>query len=152
MSTSKAALTVIAGANEGDTLSLEMGSCRLIGRHLSESETALIDRDGNRVLDGTAGDIIATHLKERAPSTSTPASAPNFSPSTFERGPDMIFQDNSISRAHAMIFYDQDGLGIIDLASTNGTDLNGQVVSSALINDGDSLTIGTTTLKVAIRA
>ena len=58
MSKGKAALTVTAGSNQGDTLSLELGYCRLIGRHLSESETALIDRDGNRILDGNAGDII----------------------------------------------------------------------------------------------
>lgn len=147
MSQGKAALTVTSGSSQGDTLSLEMGYCRLIGRHLSESETALIDRDGNRILDGNAGDIIADHLQERAPSQ-----APNFSPSTFERGPDMIFEDNSISRAHAMIFYDTEGFGIIDLASTNGVELNGSAVTSALVRDGDSLTLGKTTLQVAIHS
>lgn len=146
----KAALTVVSGSNEGDTLSLEIGFCRLIGRHLSESETALIDRDGNRVLDGRSGDIIAEHLQERAPSGAQ--AAPTFSPSTFERGPDMIFQDNSISRAHAMIFYDAEGFGIIDLASTNGTEINGEAVTSALVQNGDSLTLGTTTLQVRISA
>jgi len=148
MSQGKAALTVTSGSSQGDTLSLEMGYCRLIGRHLSESETALIDRDGNRILDGNAGDIIADHLQERAPSNT--AQAPTFSPSTFERGPDMIFEDNSISRAHAMIFYDTEGFGIIDLASTNGVELNGSAVTSALVRDGDSLTLGKTTLQVAI--
>jgi len=150
MAQGKAALTVTAGSNQGDTLSLELGYCRLIGRHLSESETALIDRDGNRILDGNAGDIIADHLQERAPSNTT--QAPNFSPSTFERGPDMIFQDNSISRAHAMIFYDAEGFGIIDLASTNGVELNGSAVTSALVQDGDAITLGKTTLQVAITA
>jgi hypothetical protein len=144
----KAALTVTAGSSQGDTLSLELGYCRLIGRHLSESETALIDRDGNRILDGNAGDIIVDHLQERAPSNT--AQAPNFSPSTFERGPDMIFQDNSISRAHAMIFYDAEGFGIIDLASTNGVELNGSAVTSALVKDGDAITLGKTTLQVVI--
>ena len=147
MSQGKAALTVI-WLEPGRYLELESGYCRLIGRHLSESETALIDRDGNRILDGNAGEIIAEHLQERAPSNVT--QAPNFSASTFERGHDMIFQDNSISRAHAMIFYDAEGFGIIDLASTNGVEVNGEPVTSALIKDGDSITLGKTTLQVAI--
>ena len=147
MSVNKVTLNVTEGVHSGDTLSLEKGFCRLIGRHLSESETALIDRDGNRVLDGTAAHIIAEHLDDKAPAVAS-APAATFSPSTFERGPDMIFQDNSISRAHAMLFYDNEGCGIIDLASTNGTLVNEAAVSSAIIKSGDSISIGNTTLSV----
>ena len=49
-----------------------------------------------------------------------------------------------------MIFFDSEGFGIIDLASTNGVELNGAAVTSALIKDGDSITLGKTTLQVAI--
>jgi pSer/pThr/pTyr-binding forkhead associated (FHA) protein len=99
------------------------------------------------VLDGTAAHIIAEHLDDKAPAVAS-APAATFSPSTFERGPDMIFQDNSISRAHAMLFYDNEGCGIIDLASTNGTLVNEAAVSSAIIKSGDSISIGNTTLSV----
>jgi len=96
--TQRAVLTVTSGPNEGDTVSLEVGSCRLVGRHLSETETVLIDRDGNRLLDGQAAQILSEHLKDRAPamgvtplpdSASTPSSVDrtSSSPTTRSRAP-----------------------------------------------------------------
>ncbi len=150
MSRRKATLTASVGPNEGDSVTVEVGTCRLIGRHLSEHETAFIDRDGNRVLDGQAADILEQHLKERTPPLGT-TKAPRFSSETFERGPDIIFADDSISRAHAMVFYDQSGFGIIDLASTNGTFVNAERGASALVSDGDSITLGNRELTVRLR-
>src|SRR4051812_883133 len=120
MKQKRAIFRVTAGPNAGDTVSVELGGCRLIGRHLSENETAFIDRDGNRVLDPTAASILSEHLKERSPQPEPAAAAPAFSVTAFERGPDVIFSDDSISRAHAMLFFDTSGVGVIDLASTNG--------------------------------
>ena len=70
--TRRAILTVVSGPNTGDSLTIEMGTCRLVGRHLSESETAMMDREGNRLLDavhhcdalrvGDCGVIRAKHL------------------------------------------------------------------------------------------
>ena len=67
----KAVLTIVAGPNQGDTVSIDWGVCRLLGRHLSESETALIDRDGNRILDGQSAQLIGDHLQDRAPAMSS---------------------------------------------------------------------------------
>lgn len=150
MTSHRAVFTVTAGPNDGDTVSIDQGSCRLIGRHLSETETAFIDRDGNRVLDSAAAEILSKHLKEKAPPTSM-ASLAAFSPTAFDRGPDIIFQDDSISRAHAMLFYDNGGVGIIDLASTNGVFINTERVGSALIADGDVIALGNSELSVRIR-
>jgi hypothetical protein len=150
MTSHRAVFTVTAGPNDGDTVSIDQGSCRLIGRHLSETETAFIDRDGNRVLDSAAAEILSKHLKEKAPPTSM-ASLAAFSPHAFDRGPDVIFQDDSISRAHAMLFYDSGGVGIIDLASTNGVFINTERVGSALIADGDVIALGNSELAVKIR-
>ncbi|MEE2961781.1 MAG: FHA domain-containing protein [Myxococcota bacterium] len=147
MATKQALILVLEGPNHGDKMSIEQGSCRLVGRHLSESETALIDRDGNRVLDGQANTIVQDLLQEKAPTTS-PSTPP--SPASFERAPDMIFSDNSISRAHAMVFFDNSGIGIIDLASTNGTQINGQNVNSRQLQSGDSILIGKTKLQVLL--
>jgi len=150
MSQRRAILTVITGPNEGDTLSVDIGTCRLIGRHLSETETAMIDRDGKRILDGASSDILKKHLKDKAPATgSTPA--PEVSISSFERGPDIVFADDAISRAHAMVFFDQQGLGIIDLASTNGTYVDQERVTTASVRDGDTVTIGSSDLTVKMR-
>lgn len=150
MAQRRALLTATTGPNKGDTVSVELGSCRLIGRHLSENETAFIDRDGNRVLDGEATQILTRHLKERAPATGA-VSVDKISADTFERGPDIIFSDDGISRAHAMIFFDPSGLGIIDLASTNGTFVNTERVSTGLVADGDVITIGNSELTVKVR-
>ncbi len=142
----RAVLAVTAGPNEGDSVRLEVGSCRLIGRHLSESETMLIDRDGNRLLDGQAADLVTKHLKDKSP-----VNQKDFSVNAFERGPDIIFKDDSISRAHAMVFYDHGGLGIIDLASTNGTFVNSERITSALIADGDVVSLGNSECVVSLR-
>ncbi len=145
----KAILTAAAGPNEGDSVSIELGTCRLIGRHLSEHETAFIDHDGNRVLDAPAVQLIEKHLQDRTPAHG--AKAARFSSETFERGADIIFADDSISRAHAMVFYDASGFGIIDLGSTNGTFVNAERVASAMVGDGDVIGIGNSELTVKVR-
>ena len=149
MKISRAVLKITAGPNKGDTLSVDLGACRLVGRHLSDSETALIDRSGNRVLDGAATSILSRHLKDRTPPVA--GQVDDFSVSAFERGADIIFADDAISRAHAMVFFDTSGVGIIDLASTNGTFVNEQRITSQLVQDGDSITLGSSSFTVQLR-
>lgn len=167
MSRRRVVLKVLAGPNEGDAVTVEQGSCRLVGRHLSESETTLMDRDGNRLLDGASVDILTRHLKDPVPGAEAAHvksdedlaeeealadPPPEFSATTFERGPDVIFADDSISRAHAMIFYDDQNVGVIDLASTNGTYVNDERVTSTVIRDGDVVGIGNSDLSVGLTA
>lgn len=146
---SRAVLKVVEGPNAGDTLSIEVGTCRLIGRHLSDAETAFIDRDGNRVLDGSAADILTGHLQERSPAVGTTPQE-EFSGQAFERGPDIILADDSISRAHAMVFYDDSGFGVIDLASTNGTFVDNERINSALVATGKQISLGNSNLTVTL--
>ena len=42
----------------------------------------------------------------------------------FRRAPDVVLKDNTLSRLHAMIFFDEIGIGILDLVSKNGTFVN----------------------------
>ena len=152
MSQRRAVFKIIAGPNTGDTISIEEGACRLIGRHLSENETAFIDSEGNRKLDGSASNILTEHLKERTPPTPEATQGKGFSPSAYERGPDIIFSDDAISRAHAMLFHDASGaVGIIDLASTNGTVVNAARITSTLVSDGDIVSLGGSQLAVRLR-
>lgn len=151
MSQRRVIFKVTAGPNDGDTVSVELGACRLIGRHLSENETAFIDRDGNRVLDAAAAGILSEHLKERNPNAAPSVDPEAFSVTAFERGPDIIFSDDAISRAHAMVFHDASGIGIIDLASTNGTYLNNERITSSLVSDGDMVALGSSELVVQVR-
>jgi pSer/pThr/pTyr-binding forkhead associated (FHA) protein len=151
----RALCKVIAGPNAGDVIALEVNACRLIGRHLSEHETSFIDRDGNRMLDAQAhallGEQLGEHLRhdtaQGAPGQ--PAVAPPLG--SFERGPDVIFADDAISRAHAMLFYDPQGVGIVDLASTNGTYVNTRRVSLSMLRDGDVIALGSSEISIHVR-
>lgn len=157
MPTSRAQFKVIAGPNEGDTIRLDLGSCRLIGRHLSETETSLIDRDGNRTLDATANELFMEHLGD-ADEAAKPravnghqAAGGRQKLNAFERGPDVIFQDDAISRAHAMLFFGATGVGLIDLASTNGTFVNNERAVSVMLSDGDVVALGDSEMTVSLR-
>ncbi len=54
--------------------------------------------------------------------------------------------DESISREHALILYDEEAdlFSIEDLASTNGTKVNGKKIRSAELSPGDEIQIGHT--------
>ena len=147
MTASKALLKIRTGEGSGDTLSIKQGICRLVGRHLSEGETAMIDRDGNRALGGAAKNILKQHLEkntvndEEAIDDAEPTS-------TFDRGADIILGDTATSRVHAMIFFDSTGIGVIDLASTNGTFVNDTQVNSTRVQENGVIRIGNTELVV----
>ena len=59
---------------------------------------------------------------------------------------DITLLDEGISREHAMVMYDEEALGYVieDLASTNGTKVNGKRVRSAPLSEGDEIQIGQT--------
>ena len=54
--------------------------------------------------------------------------------------------DEGISREHALVLFDEDARGYVieDLASTNGTKLNGKRIRSAPLAEGDEIQIGQT--------
>lgn len=64
------------------------------------------------------------------------------------RGTDVDLQlaDTGISRRHAELRVLDGAVELHDLASTNGTRVNGQRVTSVTLQDGDVVTIGTTDL------
>lgn len=148
----RATFKISSGPNKGDTLRVELGTCRLIGRHLSENETAFIDRDGNRMLDANTSSMLSEHLQTHDADAAAPAGdAENVGLNAFERGPDIILSDDAISRAHAMLFYDATGaVGVIDLASTNGTYVNDGRIVSQLLSHGDTVMLGGSALKVTL--
>ncbi len=59
---------------------------------------------------------------------------------------DICLTDSNVSREHAQFVAVQEGWAIQDLGSTNGTFVNGKQVKKALLNNGDSIRIGLTTL------
>ena len=55
---------------------------------------------------------------------------------------DICLRDGSVSRHHAAIVPEGQGWLVIDLNSTNGTRVNGEVVRQARLNDSDEITVG----------
>jgi pSer/pThr/pTyr-binding forkhead associated (FHA) protein len=159
MAERRATFQVLVGPNEGDTLNVERGYCRLIGRHLSEHETVLMDPEGNRELDASANELLQKRFepaavagtKEAAGKEKRRGGRASAGAAPYTRGPDIILSDGAISRAHAMIFADESGPGIIDLASTNGTYVNNKRVTSSMLEDGDVVVLGSSELTVQSR-
>lgn len=59
---------------------------------------------------------------------------------------DIFLNDMTVSRNHAKIIHNAAGTLVTDLASLNGTWVDGAIVNSAPLHDGSSIQIGTFTL------
>jgi hypothetical protein len=59
---------------------------------------------------------------------------------------DLRLTDTGVSRRHAELQVDPDGVTLVDLQSTNGTSLNGRMVDRAQLNDGDRISLGATVM------
>ncbi|MGH3050720.1 MAG: FhaA domain-containing protein [Gaiellaceae bacterium] len=62
------------------------------------------------------------------------------------RDADVQIEDPNISRRHAEIVQEGSAYWVVDLGSTNGTEVNGRRVQRAQLEDGSSFTIGETTV------
>lgn len=67
-------------------------------------------------------------------------------------GSDIVLYDSQASRQHARLRALPTGFEIEDMGSTNGTSLNGQPITHALVQIGDTITIGDSTLKLQAAA
>ena len=66
---------------------------------------------------------------------------------------DVVIEDGSISRKHAAIeIYDIDFVYLKDLASTNGTFLNGEMINAAKLRAGDTVGVGDCKLEFLVEA
>jgi hypothetical protein len=59
---------------------------------------------------------------------------------------DVQLADTNVSRRHAELRQDGATYWLVDLGSTNGTDLNGRRIEREKLSDGDTITIGSTEL------
>ena len=61
-------------------------------------------------------------------------------------GADVRVDDHTVSRRHALLVRTSDGTRLIDDRSANGTYVNGERVTDAILADGDVITLGRTRL------
>ena len=88
-------------------------------------------------LEGTSGEVVGREFKLIEGET------------TVGRGKESQIQilDAGASREHAVIRFSTGGCVIEDLGSTRGTFVNGEIVQSAELKDGDTITIGDTSFR-----
>jgi hypothetical protein len=60
---------------------------------------------------------------------------------------DIPIDDPSVSRRHAEVHRDADGFVLVDLGSTNGTQVNGHKIDRSPLQNGDRITLGQTELR-----
>ena len=60
----------------------------------------------------------------------------------------VVLTDESVSRRHAEVRRQGSSIVVVDLGSTNGTKVNGAGIRERRLEDGDEVTVGTTTLRV----
>jgi two-component system cell cycle response regulator len=59
---------------------------------------------------------------------------------------DLVVDDDLVSRHHCKFVVTKDGTTIVDLASTNGTLLNGHRVERNILKEGDQIQVGSSTI------
>jgi len=137
---------VIAGQNEGMVFDLTMGHCRALGRAVTDgTKTSVMSVDWTITLDEETKGLILQYIAQqfRKPLT-TQKKTRSGQLGAFKRGADIVLKDNTLSRLHAMLFFDVIGIGVLDLVSKNGTFVNGKEIESRLLKKGDAIELGET--------
>ncbi len=62
---------------------------------------------------------------------------------------DLRFEDPTVSRRHAVLVVEADGVRVLDDRSLNGVFVNGERIVSQLLGDGDEIVIGRYRLRFA---
>lgn len=60
----------------------------------------------------------------------------------------LVLSDHQVSRRHAAVDLHGRGLKLVDMGSTNGTRVNGVRIMEAMVEPGDQIVLGSTTLRV----
>jgi pSer/pThr/pTyr-binding forkhead associated (FHA) protein len=60
---------------------------------------------------------------------------------------DVHLDDASVSRRHALLIREHDGIHLVDDRSLNGVEVNGERVDRAILRDGDTIAVGRVRLR-----
>lgn len=143
----KVGFKVLAGSDEGVAFGLKKGECRALGRSHTDAgaKTTVMSVDWAISLDEETKGLVLQYIAQqfRKPVEANDTKSKDRI-GTFQRAADIVFNDNAMSRLHAMIFFDDIGVGILDLVSKNGTFINGDEIESRLLKSGDTIEMGET--------
>ncbi len=141
--TEKSVFLVVEGVDKGERFEIPHGACRAIGRSLDEAERTRLMNAGSMVsLDDFSKKLVFSYVAKQFGKKEGAGFA------GFQREPDFILQDKSISRLHAVLFFDESGIGILDLVSKNGTFVNGIEIESKILKTGDLIAVGTSKISL----
>ena len=139
-------LEVVKGPDAGRRFPIAVGHYRVIGRAFGMlGGTAVVSTGERRRLDVEDQRIAADHLEGRAAPGKVGARS---AVASFTRDDDIDLADDAVSQTHAMIFVDEAGISLVDVASTNGAYVNGKRVGEAELVLGDLLRVGETRMEV----
>lgn len=137
---------VVQGPDEAMTFDLKSGTCRAIGRSSQDTtKTTVLNVDWALSLDEETKSLVLQYISQqfRKPQATQEATHTD-QLGAFKRAADVVLKDQTLSRLHAMIFFDDIGIGILDLVSKNGTFVNAEEIESRLLKKGDTIELGET--------
>jgi pSer/pThr/pTyr-binding forkhead associated (FHA) protein len=130
-----------AASDVGRRFDLERGTWRVLGRALSQLDATIpLTQNGDKALDADRQDLVDRRVGQAGPARIR---------SGAKRGPDVDLHDEQASRTHAMVFLDTEGaLSVVDLMSTNGTQVNKRTIQDVDVQPGDVVLVGKTHVEV----
>lgn len=132
-------LLAVEGPDKGMRFTIEENTYRVLARASDErSSTLQMTPDGDRALDKEQAQLVDEVLSARR----------GLRTQFKKRGPDIVLRDGSVSRTHALVFVEKGAVSVVDLMSTNGTKVNGNLVKDVDVNEGDVIHIGKSKLKI----
>ena len=136
---------VINGPDQGMQFQLERGSCRALGRSAADTnKTTILNVDWALSIDSETKGLILQYIQKQFRKKQMSAGEEKDQLGAFRRSADVVFTDASLSRLHSMLFFDEIGVGVLDLVSKNGTFVNGKEIESRLLKKSDTIELGET--------
>jgi len=158
----QALLTITLGHNKHQTTDVRLGHCVVLGRKIPLNQD--IDKTIVRKLSEEGPSFISLESSNQQIVSRFLSKGIQRSPKDKEfllrrqkkllgeyiRDPDFLLTEPSVSRSHAVIFQNPDGVHVLDLFSKNGTYVNGCEIESSKLRDNDVISLGTASMRIRL--
>ncbi|OVE81229.1 hypothetical protein BVY03_04335 [bacterium K02(2017)] len=155
-------LTILLGKNKLSHTEIRLGHCVVLGRKLNNQnfdETTYVGRPQNidtfTKLNPDSQKLVERCLSEPSRTNTNQKTDRLGQPNqqiqklgNFTRDIDLLLEEASVSRSHAVVYHDEQGVHIIDLVSKNGTYVNGYEIEKSKLKNNDVISLGTASIRV----